>query len=120
MVADLWVMWQAVVLQLSFVEQYRALIVYHGDGQVFSHLKVGTRIRPPTHTTALVLSEAGRQAGVGERQAYCNVFRLSHHLCTTRQAMYSVCICLDHFNLPLHSRGVIEEKASQFTIDAPV
>ncbi|CAM9232465.1 unnamed protein product, partial [Ectocarpus sp. 13 AM-2016] len=40
MVADLWVTWQAVVLRLSFVEKYRALIVYHGDGQIFSHLKL--------------------------------------------------------------------------------
>eukprot|EP00903_Cladosiphon_okamuranus_P019404 g17841.t1 len=38
--ADLWVTWQAVVLQLSFVEKYRPLIVYHGDGQVFSYLKM--------------------------------------------------------------------------------
>lgn len=41
MAGDLWVAWQAVVLQLSFVEKYRPLIVYHGDGQVFQHIKVG-------------------------------------------------------------------------------
>lgn len=49
MVADLWVTWQAVVLQLSFVEKYRPLIVNHGDGQVFSQLKVSVRLphKPP-------------------------------------------------------------------------
>lgn len=46
MAADLWVTWQAVLLQLSFVEKYRPLIVYHGDGQVFSHLKVSARLPP--------------------------------------------------------------------------
>lgn len=46
MAADLWVTWQAVILQLSFVEKYRPLIVYHGDGQVFSHLKVSARLPP--------------------------------------------------------------------------
>lgn len=38
---NLWVAWQAVILQLSFVERYRALIVYHGEGEVFQHMKVG-------------------------------------------------------------------------------
>lgn len=55
MAADLWVTWQAVVLQLSFVEKYRPLIVYHGDGQVFAHLKVSTRLSHVVLFTVLIL-----------------------------------------------------------------
>ena len=53
MAADLWVTWQAVILQLSFVGKYRPLIVYHGDGQVFSHLKVSARLQPIVQSTRL-------------------------------------------------------------------
>ena len=41
--SNFWISWQAVIFQLSFVEHYRSLIVYHGEGRVFQHIKVGTR-----------------------------------------------------------------------------